>query len=162
MVNAASQEVSGARIRQAASADLDAVVALTEAAYRPWTEALGAPPLPVTADYAPHIAAGGVWLLELGLELVGLLVLEKEPDHLLIFSVAVAPAFQGKGFGIRLLDLAEQQARLAELGEIRLFTNARMKRNIALYESFGYAETGRRPNLKRPGWMLVDMTKKIA
>jgi ribosomal protein S18 acetylase RimI-like enzyme len=149
-------------IRLAVPTDLDAVVALTEAAYRPYTEAFGAPPLPVTEDYVPHIAAGGVWLLELGNELAALIVLEKEPDHLLIFSVAVAPPFQGKGFGIRMLRVAEEQALLAGFDEVRLYTNARMERNIALYRSFGYVETGRRPNLKRSGWVLVDMAKKIA
>src|SRR5262245_65225364 len=102
----ANTEAPGSTIRSAIAADLDAIVALTEAAYRPYTEAFGAPPMPVTEDYAPHIAAGGVWLLELCSELAGLIVLEKEPDHLLIFSVAVAPEFQGRGLGIRLLDLA--------------------------------------------------------
>ena len=157
-----NEEASRARIRLAVAADLDALVALTEAAYRPYTEAFGAPPMPVTEDYAPHIAAGGVWLLELGSELAGVIVLEKEPDHLLIFSVAVAPPFQGKGLGIRLLELAEEQARLVGFDEVRLYTNARMERNIGLYRSFGYTETARRPHPTRPGGIIVDMAKKIA
>jgi ribosomal protein S18 acetylase RimI-like enzyme len=158
---AGNKGIAEARIRLAGPADLDAVVALTEAAYRPYTELFAGPPLPVTEDYAPHLEHGGVWLLELAGELAGLIVLEKEPDHLLIFSVAVAPALQGNGFGIKLLQWAEEQAREANLGEVRLYTNARMERNIALYKSFGYAETGRRANLRRPGWTLVDMAKQI-
>jgi len=118
--------------------------------------------MPVTEDYAPHIAAAGAWLLEIGSDLAGLIVLEKATDHLLIFSIAVAPQFQGSGFGIRLLGLAEEEARRAGLEEVRLYTNARMERNIALYKSFGYRETGRRPNLKRSGWVLVDMAKKTS
>jgi ribosomal protein S18 acetylase RimI-like enzyme len=148
-------------IRLAQPADLDAVVALTEAAYEPYTKAWDAPPLPVTEDYGPHIRDGGVWLLKEDDRLAGLIVLEKEPDHMLIFSVAVAPAFQGRGYGIRLLEWAEEQARAAGLAEMRLFTNAWMERNIALYKSFGYSEIGRRPNEKRPGWIRVDMAKKI-
>jgi ribosomal protein S18 acetylase RimI-like enzyme len=150
-----------ARIRSAEATDLDAVGALTNAAYAHYTAEWGAPPLPVTEDYGPHIRDGSVWLLEQGDQLAGLIVLEKEPDHMLIFSVAVAPAFQGRGFGIRLLEWAEKQAFEAGLAEMRLFTNSRMERNIALYESFGYEEVGRRPNEKRQGWILVDMTKKI-
>jgi ribosomal protein S18 acetylase RimI-like enzyme len=36
-----------------------------------------------------------------------------------------------------------------------------MERNIALYSAFGFQETGRRPNPYRPGWTVVDMSKKI-
>jgi ribosomal protein S18 acetylase RimI-like enzyme len=79
----------------------------------------------------------------------------------MIFSVAVSPAFQGKGFGIKLLNHADQQTRLWGLPEIRLYTNAKMERNIALYLAYGYRETGRRPNPYRPGWVLVDMAKAV-
>lgn len=142
--------------------DLEAVRSLTEAAYRPWTDLLGAPPLPVTADYAPRIAAGEVWLLREPFGLAGLLVLEFGADHGMIYSVAVAPGFQGQGHGVRLLRFAEEQVRAAGHGEIRLYTNARMERNIALYQSFGYRESGRRPNPHRPGWFIVDMAKPLA
>ena len=106
---------------------------------------MGRAAVTVTEDYRPHIRHGGVWLLEKGDQLAGLIVLEEEPDHMLIFSVAVAPPFQGKGFGVRLLEWAEKQALDAGFGEIRLFTNSLMERNIALYRSFGYREVGRRP-----------------
>lgn len=144
--------------------DLDEVIALTHAAYQPYTETLGAPPLPVTTDYAPRIAAGEVWLLRRGdpAAVTGLLVLELHEDHGMIYSVAVAPAFQGQGHGVRLLKYAESLVRDAGQGEIRLYTNARMERNIALYQSLGYRETGRRPNPYRPGWFMVDMANPLA
>ncbi len=143
--------------------DLDEVIALTRAAYQPYTEMLGAPPLPVTADYVPRIAAGEVWLLRRRdpVAVTGLLVLEQHEDHGMIYSVAVAPAFQGQGHGVRLLKQAEGLVRNAGHGEIRLYTNARMERNIALYQSLGYRETGRRPNPYRPGWFIVDMAKSL-
>lgn len=150
------------RFVRAVAEDLEAVRTLTEAAYRPYTELLGAPPLPVTTDYAPRIAAGEVWLLREPFGLAGLLVLELHADHGLIYSVAVAPAFQGQGHGMRLLRHAEQQVLAAGHAEIRLYTNARMERNLALYQSFGYRETGRRANPYRPGWMIVDMAKPLA
>jgi ribosomal protein S18 acetylase RimI-like enzyme len=146
----------------ASPADLAAIVTLTEAAYRSYTELLGAPPLPVTADYAPRIAEGEVWLRRAPSGLAGLLVLELHADHAMIESVAVAPDYQGQGHGVALLRLAEDLAGQAGLTELRLYTNARMERNVALYTSFGYRETGRRPNPFRPGWTVVDMAKTLA
>ena len=148
-------------MRLARPEDLAAIVALTEAAYAPYNAILDAPPIPVTEDYAPRIANGEVWLLESGGELAGVLTLERHADHAMIFSVAVSPAFQGKGFGTKLLNHADQQTRLWGLPEIRLYTNAKMERNIALYLAYGYRETGRRPNPYRPGWVLVDMAKPV-
>ena len=148
-------------IRKAVVGDLQAVVSLTTAAYAPYNAILDAPPIPVTEDYAPRIARGEVWLLESGGELAGVLTLERHADHAMIFSVAVSPAFQGKGFGIALLRHADEQTRQWGLPEIRLYTNAKMERNIALYLAYGYRETGRRPNPYRPGWVLVDMAKPV-
>src|SRR3954465_1190019 len=113
--------------------DLATVVSLTQAAYAPYNAILDAPPIPVTEDYAPRIGRGEVWLLDSGGELAGVLTLERHEDHAMIFSVAVSPAFQGKGFGIKLLNHADQQTRLLGLPETRLYTNAKMERNIALY-----------------------------
>ena len=150
------------QIRPALPADLAAIVALTEAAYAPYAAVLDAPPIPVTEDYRPRIARGEVQLLESGGALAGLLVLERLPDHAMIFSIAVAPKFQGKGFGIAMLDWAEERTRCWGLSELRLYTNARMERNIALYLAYGFRETGRRANPHRPGWILVDMAKATA
>jgi ribosomal protein S18 acetylase RimI-like enzyme len=119
--------------------------------------------LPVTTDYLPRIAAGQVWLLRRDpVAVTGLLVIEFHDDHGLIYSVAVAPAFQGQGHGIRLLRHAESLVRASGLAEIRLYTNARMERNIALYQSFGYLETGRRAHPSRAGWCVVDLAKKLS
>ncbi|BAB48278.1 MULTISPECIES: GNAT family N-acetyltransferase [Mesorhizobium] len=148
-------------IRRALAGDIQTVVSLTEAAYAPYNAILDAPPIPVTEDYAPRIANGEVWLLESGGEPAGVLTLERHADHAMIFSVAVSPGFQGKGFGIALLKHADEQTRQWGLPEIRLYTNAKMERNIALYLAYGYRETGRRPNPYRPGWVLVDMAKPV-
>ncbi|MDG4902596.1 GNAT family N-acetyltransferase [Mesorhizobium sp. WSM3864] len=149
------------KIRQALAGDLQAVVAITTDAYAPYTALFGAPPIPVTEDYAPRITRGEVWLLEDGSDLAGLLVLERHDDHAMIFSVAVSPAFQGRRLGIALLDFADEQARSWGVPEVRLYTNSRMERNIALYSAYGYRETGRRANPYRPGWILVDMAKPV-
>lgn len=148
-------------MRQAGLDDLAAIVALTTAAYAPYTPIFGGPPVPVTEDYTPRIERGEVWLLEEAGKLAGLIVLERHSDHAMIFSVAVAPALQGRKLGIRLLDFADGQARSWGVPEVRLYTNSRMERNIALYAAYGYRETGRRANPYRPGWTLVDMAKPV-
>ncbi|RWH75717.1 GNAT family N-acetyltransferase [Mesorhizobium sp.] len=148
-------------MRPARPDDLAAIVALTTDAYAPYTAIFDAPPIPVTEDYAPRIERGEVWLLDGEEKLAGLIVLERHPDHAMIFSVAVAPAFQGRKLGIKLLDFADEQARSWGVPEVRLYTNSRMERNIALYSAYGYRETGRRANPYRPGWTLVDMAKPV-
>ncbi|WP_027166309.1 GNAT family N-acetyltransferase [Mesorhizobium sp. WSM3224] len=140
---------------------LAAIVALTTDAYARYTALFGAPPIPVTEDYGPRIERGEVWLLESGPELAGLIVLERHEHHAMIFSVAVAPAFQGRKLGIALLNFADEQARSWGVPEVRLYTNSLMERNIALYSAYGYRETGRRANPYRPGWTLVDMVKPV-
>ena len=148
-------------IRRALSGDLQATISLTTAAYAPYTAIFDAQPIPVTEDYTPRIERGEVWLLEEDAKLAGLIVLERHPDHAMIFSVAVAPAFQGRKLGIKLLNFADEQARSWGVPEVRLYTNLRMERNIALYAACGYRETGRRANPYRPGWTLVDMVKPL-
>jgi ribosomal protein S18 acetylase RimI-like enzyme len=147
--------------RRAEADDLPAVVELTSRAYEQYKALLGDDPVPVTTDYGPRIADGDVWMLEAP-EPVGILVLEKCPDHLHIFSVAVSPEHQHGGIGRLLLSLAERIAVEGGLDRLTLCTNDRMTRNIGIYTRCGYVETGRRPNPRRPGWTLVDMEKRLA
>ncbi len=148
-------------MRPARLEDLAAVQSVTEAAYEPYRALFGGPPLPVTEDYAPRILRDEVWLRERNEVVSALAVFERHADHLMIFSLAVAPAYQRQGFGIELLRFVDAKAAEWGLPEVRLYTNSRMERNIALYRAYGFQETGRRPNPYRPGWTLVDMTKSI-
>ncbi len=61
-----------------------------------------------------------------------------------------------------MLRLAEDQARARGLMEMRLFTNARMTRNIGIYTALGYIEQGRRALPDRVDWIMVDMAKPLA
>jgi ribosomal protein S18 acetylase RimI-like enzyme len=147
-------------IRRAGAGDLAAVDGITRRAYAIYIPVLGAP-VPMMEDYAPRIERGEVWLAWSGGEPAALIVLESLPDHHMIFSVAVDPAHAGLGLGRRLIAFAEERARTSGLKELRLYTNALMTRNIALYASLGFEETGRRPSPKRPGFTIVDMTKRL-
>ncbi|HEV7305103.1 GNAT family N-acetyltransferase [Ensifer sp.] len=148
-------------MRLARPDDLAAVLSVTSAAYEPYRALLGSPPLPMTEDYVPRIGRREVWVCEDEATISALAVIERHADHLMIFSLAVAPAFQGQGLGVGLLKFADGKAADWALPEVRLYTNSRMERNIALYRAHGFQETGRRPNPHRPGWLLVDMVKTI-
>jgi ribosomal protein S18 acetylase RimI-like enzyme len=148
--------------RLAGPDDLAGVERITEAAYRPWVAVIGGEPLPMAQDYAALIANGAVWLWEPDGVAAGLIVLEPELDHLYINSVAVDPAFHGRRIGVSLLGFAEDEARRLELCELRLFTHAKMVRNIVLYERFGYRVTGEEPHPVHEDWRVVTMAKTLA
>ena len=148
-------------IRAATPDDLAVVADVTERAFASHTEALGAPPIPVTEDYAPRIRAGDVWVLEDDGAPLGLLVLKDKGESLEVFSLAVLPERQGEGLGRRLMGFAEEQALARGCGRLTLFTNAKMVENIDLYRRLGFTESGRRPNPLRPGWTIVDMHKDL-
>src|SRR5258708_18831278 len=106
-----ANEHNRAVIRRAMPAEVDTVVALTDAAYEHYIPRLGRKPEPMVTDYRPMIANDEVWLLELDCQPIGVLVLQNKQDHLFIYNVAVRPLQQKKGFGRQLLDWAEQQAK---------------------------------------------------
>ena len=130
-------------IRQATEGEGRRISDLVGAAYGKYIARIGRPPLPMLDDYPALIACGVVWVLVQGAEVVGVLVLREEGDHLLLENIAVEPRHQGQGFRSKLLDFVEEEARSRGLGEIRLYTNEAMVENIAIYEKWGYRETSR-------------------
>ena len=147
--------------RLARPGDLAFVQAATLAAYSAYLPIMGAMPLPVDADHAAAIALGQVWLVRDGEADAGLMVLEAAPTHLMIESLAVLPAHQGRGLGRWMLGFAEHRAREAGVPELRLYTNAKMTRNILLYGLAGFIETERRPVPHRMSFVRVYMTKTL-
>ena len=72
---------------------------------------IGIRPAPMDADYVHAVAHDEVWVADGdGPDPAGFVVLCAESDHLLLENVAVDPAYQGRGIGRTLLDLAEQRA----------------------------------------------------
>ncbi|WP_137124579.1 GNAT family N-acetyltransferase [Roseomonas sp. HF4] len=117
--------------------------ALVRAAYAVYVPRLGREPAPMTDDYAVRIAAGQAWILEEDGTPVGALILEDQPDGLLLYNIAVAPAAQGQGVGRRLLAFTEAEARRRGYGLLRLYTNEKMVENVAMYPRRGFTETHR-------------------
>ena len=125
-------------IRLATAEDVPAITAVTLAAYAKWVPLIGREPKPMTADYAEAVRRHRIDLLHLDGVLAALIETIAEADHLLIENVAVAPAFQGRGLGRKLMAHAEQIAAASGFGEIRLYTNKLFTDNIALYRKLGY------------------------
>jgi len=151
-------------IRPAVPDDVPALRAITAAAYLPYLSRIGRAPAPVSSDYAAAVERGEVWVAAadegtgLSGELVGLIVLVRAPDYLLLENVAVLPAAQGRGVGSRLLEFAESQAAELGLPEIRLYTNVAMTENLVYYPRRGYVETHRR---EEDGYRRVYFCKPV-
>jgi ribosomal protein S18 acetylase RimI-like enzyme len=148
-----------AAIRLAQISEQAAVTACVRAAYGHYVERIGLRPAPLDADYATRIADGHVHvLLADGGVIAGVLVLQRADPVLWIENVAIHPRFQHQGLGRELLAFAEEQARVAGMGEMRLYTHELMVENIALYQRLGYAETERR---QERGFRRVFMRKPL-
>lgn len=147
-----------AELRLAAPDDLAAVEALVHEAYCGYVARIGQRPGPMLDDYVARIATGAVHVLAEGDAIVGILVLIPERDVMLLDNIAVHPAAQGRGYGRRLLDFAESQARAAGFRAIRLYTHELMTENQTLYRRTGYVETHR---AVEQGLKRVFMTKRL-
>ena len=137
---------------------MDALERLVFAAYQHYTPRIGRPAPPMTWDYAKAVRDDEVWLAVQDEVIAGMIVLVREPDHLLVKNIAVLPSAQGRGIGSSLLALAEKQAERYGLPELRLFTHEAMTENLAYYPRRGYVETHR---TEESGFHRVFFTKRL-
>jgi ribosomal protein S18 acetylase RimI-like enzyme len=150
------------KFRRANPVDKEVIQRISADSYIPaYMAVLGTIPKPATEDYGPRIEKGEVWVLEVEDEPTGIAVLEERADHLLVYSVAVKPDAQRKGYGTALLDFADQRAIGLGLREVRLYTNERMEGNLRLYRRHGFVEVAKRSHPSRPGQVLVDMVRHL-
>jgi ribosomal protein S18 acetylase RimI-like enzyme len=131
---------------------------LVRAAYAKWIPAIDREPLPMRADYERAVCDHRIDLLYLGEQLAALIETMPGSDHYFIENVAVAPDFQGRGLGRRLLAHAEEIAVAAGFREIRLLTNAAFRSNVTLYQSLGYRIDREEPFM---GGITVFMSKPL-
>jgi GNAT superfamily N-acetyltransferase len=145
-------------LRRGAAEDAPAIKELTRTAYAKWVPIIGREPKPMTADYAEAVRKHRFDLLYVEGELAALIETIPEADHLLVENVAVAPAFQGRGLGRKLMAHAEELAASLGFGEIRLYTNKLFAENVQLYGKLGY-RLDREEEFK--GGVVVHMSKRI-
>lgn len=147
------------RLRPAAPSDEAALVAIAQAAYARYVVRIGRRPAPMDPDFARLIAAGEVTACEDAGVVVGFIVWRAAPDHVFIDNVAVDPAHHGKGYGRAMLTWIEEETGRRGLDTLRLYTNAKMTENLALYPRLGWVVTGR---LVEDGFDRVYFSKTLA
>ncbi len=147
--------------RLATSADVEGLNRLARDAYAIYLPILGRAPQPMATDWATLPASFEIWVLddEAPGAMSASLALDIRPDHVVVWSVAVATSAQHRGLGRTMMAWAEERARKLGRQELRLFTNARMTRNVALYRQLGYLESHRETLADR---VLVHMAKSVA
>lgn len=126
-------------IRQATSADADALTRCMICAYSMYLDRMAAETLPpMSADYLADIQAYPCWVAVSAKSIVGGLFMEFTSDCAMLSNVAVDPLFQGHGLGRGLLTFAEQQAIGRGYSKIQLATHALLQENVALYQHLGW------------------------
>jgi ribosomal protein S18 acetylase RimI-like enzyme len=153
-----SRRHSNLEIRRAAPSDALAVRELTRAAYSKWIANIGREPTPMTVDYDARVREHRIELLHVDGRLAALIELVPEAGHLLVENVAVLPAYQGRGYGRRLLTHAEAVAASLGLSAMRLYTNPLFAGNVQLYRRLGY-QVDREEPFK--GGVTVYMSKQL-
>jgi ribosomal protein S18 acetylase RimI-like enzyme len=153
--------MSGAmELRRARDADAGAIRSLTRAAYAKWVPVIGREPKPMGADYEAAVQKHRIDLLYIDDVLAGLIETVDEQNQLLIENVAIAPAFQGRGLGSKLMAHAEEVATSLGYSRIWLYTNKRFTENVKLYLRLGY-RVDREEDIGG-GSVRVDMSKTLA
>jgi ribosomal-protein-alanine N-acetyltransferase len=118
--------------------DLDRVAAIEVSAYEfPWSRAI----------FHDCLRAGyDACVLVVDEAIVGYGVLSSGAGEAHILNVCVAPAEQGKGHGRRIVKRLLDFARWHRCERVYLEVRPSNPHAIALYESVGFNEFGRRPN----------------
>ncbi len=126
------------QMRPMKQADIDSVAAIEERAYEFfWTPGI----------FRDCLRAGHqCWVLEARAGIIGYGVLSCAAGEAHVLNVCVAPEHQGHGHGRRLMKRLIDLARWHMVDRVFLEVRPSNPKAIALYDSLGFNEIGRRPN----------------
>ncbi|TDO52800.1 tRNA (guanine37-N1)-methyltransferase [Kribbella sp. VKM Ac-2527] len=150
-------------MQPATLADVGEIHALQLAAFLSEAQAYGdltIPPLVEDLDTSiQRVAQGGVWKAVAGTRVVGSVQVTVDGAVARIGRLMVAPDWQGRGVGARLLRFAEQTAP-ADVTQYELFTGALSERNLALYTKAGYREVRREQQTAKVELVLLAKRRR--
>ena len=145
-------------IRIAVADDRQAILECVDDAYGMYIDRIGKKPAPMLADYVDLISKSLVHVATDKGQIQGLIVLLLKEKYLLIENVAVHNLFQGQGIGRRVIEFAFVSDEVADLHEVRLYTNELMSENLLYYAKFGFIELNRSTE---NGYRRVHMSKSL-
>ena len=145
-------------IRLARDGDVPAIAGVVHDSFAGFIPLIGRAPWPMFQDYLARVAQGAAWVLTEDGAVAGVVVLQFNDDHVFLEILAIAPPRQGHGYGRRLLDFAETEARRRGHDETRLHMHLTMARSIALYRKQGYTEYAR---TEEDGYHRVYLRKRL-
>ncbi|HTJ95552.1 MAG TPA: ribosomal protein S18-alanine N-acetyltransferase [Pararobbsia sp.] len=120
-------------------ADLDEVAAVESVAYEfPWTR----------GNFEDALRNGylGLCMRDVHGTLISYCVLMPVVDEMHLLNLCVAPASQGHGVGLTMLNEAVRVTRTEKLFSMLLEVRPSNQRAVRLYEHFGFVVIGRRRN----------------
>ena len=133
MGNLALDRVESLVVETAKAEDVPAIKPMVDAAYSKYIERLGKLPAAMTADYDKLVETHSLYVLRVGSNVVGSVLISTDNDSMKVNNLVVDPSAQGRGYGRVLMDHAEDMARAQGLAAVTLFTNEKMHENITLY-----------------------------
>jgi len=132
-------------IRLAEKSDEPDIRNCAERAYARYVPIIGRKPAPMIADFTTQIAAGMVYVAtDENATFLGFIVFYPKDGYFLLENVAVLPSAAGRGVGKMLISFCEKAARQHGAAAVHLYTNAKMKDNLAMYSRLGYLKVARR------------------
>ena len=142
-------------IRKALGNDIEAILNMTRSCAKQlidleifqWSDAY-----PDRLSFENDVSRGELFVYELNEKIIGCVTIttlvDKEyvpvkwltsnDNNIYIHRLAVLPEFQGKGYARKLMDFAEDRARIEKRTSVRLDTFSRNLRNQRFYELRGY------------------------
>jgi ribosomal protein S18 acetylase RimI-like enzyme len=164
------------QIRQAATADVDAVIELVRRVV-PLMRASGNlqwdDRYPNPAVFGKDVEKGQLWVAEIDGQTAGIAAIttDQEPEYgevgwdvseaaIVVHRLAVDPAFRGKGVAAALMRQAELIAKDRGIAAVRVDTNTQNEATQKLFPKLGYLYAGEISLRFRPGLRFLCYEKR--